>query len=74
MISKGQTANMETLKRAFANGDVALMEVTDSKTGELIDALCAVSFDGKEYQFSPLAFMVRENPFERFTPPMECTP
>jgi len=70
MIPEGNKKNLETLKRAVANGDVALMEVKDKVTGELVDAICAVSFDGTEYTMSPLAFMVRENPYERFEPPV----
>lgn len=69
-IPKGAKANFETLKRAIRNGDCALMEVTDKKTGETVDALCAVTrHDDGGATFAPLAVMVRENPYERFDPP-----
>ncbi len=69
MIPKGAKTNLATLTRAIANGDTCLMEVTDNVTGELVDAICAVSFDGTEFQLAPLAIMVRDNPYERFIPP-----
>jgi hypothetical protein len=68
-IPKGQRNNFETLKKAFASGDVALMEVRDSKTGDIVDAVCAVQRVGDEYVLAPFAIMVRENPYDRFAPP-----
>lgn len=69
-ITRGQKANLDTLICAAKNGDLALMEVKDAKTGELYDAVCAVSrADNGEYVFSPIAVMLRENPYERLRPP-----
>lgn len=70
-ISKGNKKNFEVLKQAFANGDAALMEVTDAKSGEKYDAVCAVTkhADGSA-SFTPFAVMFRENPYERLLPPV----
>ena len=73
MISDSQRQNFETLLEAVKSDDVCIMEVDDTKTGEKVDAVCAVVFDLKteEYVFTPFAFMVRENPYERFIPPSD---
>lgn len=68
-IPKGNIQNFETLKRAIADGRVALMEVIDSKTGETVDAICALNREGSETGFVPLAVILRENPYERLRPP-----
>lgn len=70
-IAKGHKANFETLKRASANGDLALMECVDKATGKSVIAICAVSFDGEEYEFTPLAKMFDGNPYKELVPPME---
>jgi len=70
-IPKGAVANFETLKRAILNDDACIMEVMDKETGQLVDAICAVNFDGQSYQMAPLAVMVRENPYQRFIPPLD---
>jgi len=41
----GYKANFETFKRAFDAGHVALVECKDSRTGEKVAALCAISRD-----------------------------
>lgn len=68
-ITKGHTANFETLKRAFANGDVALMECTDAKTGSPVVVLCMVGRDGGDYTFTPAAKFFDGNPYEEVLPP-----
>ena len=70
MISKGYKANFETLKRAFKNKVVALMECTDAVTGKPVIAICAVNTANGEYEFSPLAKMFDGNPYEELLPPM----
>lgn len=69
-IAKGHKANFETLKRAFADGAVALMKCTDAKTGKPVVTICAVHFDGQEYQMAPFAKMFDGNPYEELHPPM----
>lgn len=61
--------NFETLKRAFENGDVALVECQRARDGEIVAMLCAMSFDGSEYKITPFAEMVNGNPFEMYRPP-----
>lgn len=67
---KQLTPNFETLQRAFDNKDVALLECKENSTGETVALICAVSFDGKEYIFTPIAKMIDGNPYELFTPPI----
>lgn len=69
MISKGHKANFETLKEAFKNEDVILMECTDAETGKPVITVCAVDVVNGEYEFSPLAKMFDGNPFEELLPP-----
>ena len=70
MITEGYKANFETLKRAFKNKVVALMECTDAVTGKPVIAICAVNTANGEYEFSPLAKMFDGNPYEELLPPM----
>ncbi len=70
MISKGHKANFETLKKAFKNDDVILMECTDAVTGKPVIAICAVNTVNGEYEFSPLAKMFDGNPYEELNPPI----
>lgn len=69
MISKGHKANFETLKKAFKNKAVALMECTDAETGKPVITVCAVNIVNGEYEFIPLAKMFDGNPFEELLPP-----
>lgn len=74
MISKGHKTMLRTLKRAFRNDDVALMECTTKDTGEKIVVLCAVETNrdpgGKtEYEFKPFAQLFNGNPYETLVPP-----
>lgn len=66
---KAHSKNFETLQRAFKNGDVCLLECTMKSTGERVATICAVTFDGSEYQFAPFAVMLNGNPYEMLTPP-----
>lgn len=63
-----QKANFKTLKRAFADGNVALMECTDSH-GNTIPVVCAVQRDGDDYIFVPLAKLFTSNPYDELNPP-----
>jgi hypothetical protein len=61
--------NFEAMKRAFAAGNVALMEVKVKATGEVVAAIAAVGRDGEDYAFTPFALMMNGNPFELLLPP-----
>ena len=60
--------NFQTLLRAAANGDLALMECTDAITGAPRYVICAVGCDKEEYLFTPFGHMAEGNPFEAYTP------
>ena len=70
MISKGHQANFETLKKAFKNKAVALMECTDAVTGKPVITICAITVIDGEYSFTPFAKMFDGNPYEELLPPM----
>ena len=57
--------------RAARNGDLALLECTDAKTGAPVMAICMMSIcaDG-EMQMTPVAKIFDGNPFEELVPPI----
>ena len=63
------STNFETLKHAFANGDVALMECQLVANGETVAAIVAVNRTGEDFEFVPFAMMFNGNPFEMLNPP-----
>jgi Family of unknown function (DUF6117) len=75
-IPDGIKQNFETLRKAFNNGDIALMECTDKTTGMPAYVVCAVAFDGEEeeggdaYTLVPFAVMDHEL-IHKVTPPTE---
>ena len=64
-------ANFETLLRAAADGNLALLECTDAATGEPRYVITAVAPDGDEYQLTPFGHLATGNPFEDYVPPEE---
>lgn len=68
-IVQGHIPNLETLKRVFANGDAALVECKRVSDGAVVAMLCAVVFDGNQYNITPFAEMVNGNPYELYLPP-----
>lgn len=68
-LKQGDVANFETLKKAAANGDLALIESTDAKTGEYRAVIAAMGWDGNQYLITPLGHMATGNPFEDYVPP-----
>lgn len=71
-IPKGHRANFNTLQKAFAQGDVALMECVDRKTKKPVFVLCAVEHhtDPKEeFVMKPFAKLFDGNPYEEVDPP-----
>jgi len=69
-IVQAHKPNFDTLKRAFNDGAVALMDCTEKATGEHVAVICAVTFDGKEYEFTPFARFFNGNPYDILVPPM----
>ena len=68
-IPKAYSNNFETLQRAQDNGDLALVECTDAKTGKPVYTLCAMQPAGDGYLMVPLAKMFDGNPYEELVPP-----
>jgi hypothetical protein len=69
-LKPGDKANFETLERASAAGDLALVECTDIKTGAYVAVLCAMQRepDGG-FTMIPLARMFAGDPFEEVIGP-----
>lgn len=67
-LKPGDRKNFDTLKRAFGNGDVALMECTDAKTGEYVAVVCAVTRTDEEVVMAPLAKLFGGNSYEEVIP------
>ncbi|MFB4382256.1 DUF6117 family protein [Agrobacterium sp. LR_9] len=66
-------ANFQTLLRAAASGDLALLECTEVATGEIRYVICAVGRDGDNYMFTPFGHLADGNPFELYGPPDAST-
>lgn len=68
-IPEAFRANFETLLRAAADGNLALVECTDARSGAPRYVLCAVGFDGASYCMTPFGHLADGNPFELYRPP-----
>lgn len=68
-IADGYRKNFQTLQDAMKHGNVCLLECADAKTGAPIVAICAVNYDGKEYEMVPFAKLFDGNPYEELVPP-----
>jgi hypothetical protein len=62
-------ANFQTLLRAAADGNLALMECTDATTGETRYVICAVGRDGVDFTFTPFGHLADGNPYDAYLPP-----
>lgn len=62
-------ANFETLLRAAADGNLALMECVDAATGTQRYVICAVGRDGEDFVFTPFGHLAKGNPYEAYVPP-----
>lgn len=69
-IPDGFRANFDTLLRAAADGNLALMECSDAATGEPRYVLCAVGFDGKSYEMTPFGHLADGDPYAMYRPPL----
>lgn len=69
-LLSGHRANFETLQRAFAKGNAALMECKLAATGEAVAVVCAVNRqDNGDFQFVPFAMFFNGNPYQVVNPP-----
>lgn len=68
-IPDAHRTNFETLLRATSDGNLALVECTDTITGAPRFVLCAVAFDGSTYTMTPFGHLADGNPFDLYCPP-----
>jgi hypothetical protein len=68
-IPDAHIRNFETLLRAAAQGDLALVECLDAQTGEPRYVICAIGRDGGDYGMTPFGHLHDGNPFEAYLPP-----
>ena len=61
--------NFNTLLRAAASGDLALLECTDAATGEPRYVLRAVGRDSGDYVMTPFGHLAPGNPCDAYLPP-----
>ena len=66
-------ANFQTLLRAAADGNLALLECADAETGAVRYVICAVGRDDGEFVFTPFGHLADGNPFEIYSPPDAST-
>ena len=62
-------SNFQTLLRAAADGNLALLECADAETGAVRYVICAVGRDGGEFLFTPFGHLADGNPYEAYRPP-----
>ncbi len=63
--------NFQTLLRAAADGNLALMECTDAISAEPRYVICAVGRDGADFVFTPFGHLADGNPYDAYLPPSE---
>ena len=68
-IPEHARANFQTLLRAAADGNLALLECADAETGAARYVICAVGRDGGEFLFTPFGHLADGNPYEAYRPP-----
>jgi len=61
--------NFETLLRAAADGNLALLECRDAVSGAPRYVVCAVGQTGGDFTFTPFGHLDDGNPFEAYLPP-----
>ena len=74
-IVQQHKANFETLRRAFENDDVCLLDCQEVSTGESV-AVIAAAMKGEngEVQLVPFAMFFNGNPYEMVRPPDPAQP
>ena len=61
--------NFETLLRAAADGNLALVECRDAATGAPRYVICAVAREEGAYALTPFGHLHAGNPYEAYVPP-----
>jgi hypothetical protein len=62
-------ANFNTLLRAAARGDLALLDCADAVTGELRYVICAIARAGAGYAITPFGHLAPGTPYKAYRPP-----
>ena len=70
-LTDGYKANFETLQKAAINDDLALVSAIRKSDQQPVALLCAVNFDGEEYELVPIAQMIEGDPYELYEDPTE---
>lgn len=70
-LTEAHKKNFDTLKKAFSNDDVALLECIDKATGNPVPVICATYEIDKpgHIVFVPFARLFTENPYDQLEPP-----
>lgn len=68
-IPQAYRHNFDTLLRAAADGNLALLECRDAVSLEPRYVLCAVGHDAGEFLMTPFGHLHDGNPFEAYLPP-----
>ena len=63
--------NFQTLLRAAAAGDLALVECADAATGDPRYVICAVGRDNGDYVLTPFGHLAPANPYDAYIPPTD---
>jgi hypothetical protein len=74
-LAKGYKSNFQTLLRAAANGDLALLSAVRKADGKPVALVCAMNVDVDEtgepqYMPAPIAEMISGNPWELYYDPV----
>ncbi len=68
-IPEHARSNFQTLLRAAEDGNLALMECADARTGEPRYVICAIGRHCGDYIFTPFGHLADDNPYEVYLPP-----
>lgn len=69
-IPTGHQTNFNTMLKAAKNGDLALLECTDAKSGAPVYTVVMVGrTKGGGFQMTPVAKMFDGNPYDEVSPP-----
>jgi Family of unknown function (DUF6117) len=61
--------NFNTLLRAAARGDLALVECADVVTGEPRYVIAVLAWDGAQFVITPFGHLAPGNPYDAYKPP-----
>jgi hypothetical protein len=69
-LETGYKKNFETLRRAIRNGDCALVDCRDKRTGQPVRVVCAMQRESDgEITMVPIAKLFDGDPYEELDPP-----